>query len=140
MCLLNRIQNKNIEKIEHIQSGPWHQYDVLSCKVFGWEDMYMTADKVLDKDFININMITVADSIGGNTTDVTDKFIKEGNCLSTISDLKKEKGVLSIAGESKSLKAPIKIMWINQTRMMRFFTLCGNQNKIVEYIENILRR
>ena len=49
-------------------------------------------------------------------------------------------GVLSIAGISKILKAPMKIVWINQTQVLRFFTLVDNDLLIKKYVDTVARR
>ena len=49
-------------------------------------------------------------------------------------------GILSIAGISKTLKAPMKIVWINQTNALRFFTLVDNDLLIKKYVETVIRR
>ena len=49
-------------------------------------------------------------------------------------------GILSIAGISKTLKAPMKIVWINQTKVLRFFTSVDNDLLIKKYVETVIRR
>ena len=49
-------------------------------------------------------------------------------------------GFLSIAGFSKTLKAPTKIVWMNQTRVLRLFTLVDNDLLIKKYVETVVRR
>ena len=49
-------------------------------------------------------------------------------------------GVLSVAGISKTLGAPMKIVWINQTQVLRFFTLVEDELLIKKYAETTIRR
>ena len=48
--------------------------------------------------------------------------------------------MLSVAGMSKALKAPMKIVWINQTQVLRFFTLSDDELMLKKYIETMVRR
>lgn len=54
--------------------------------------------------------------------------------------MKTENGVLSIAGISTTLKVPIKIVWFNQTKILRFFTLIDDELLIKKYAETVIRR
>jgi hypothetical protein len=49
-------------------------------------------------------------------------------------------GGLSIAGISKTLQAPMKIVGINQTEALRFFTSVDNDLLIKKYVETVIRR
>ena len=55
-----------------------------------------------------------------------------------MAEVQEEKGVLSIAGESKRLKAPTKLVLFNQTNFIRVFSLEGSENRIKDYIESIV--
>ena len=72
--------------------------------------------------------------------DITESYNNSnGKCAET-QELKTEMGVLSIAGISKTLKAPMKIVWFNQTRVLRFFTTVDNDLLIKKYVETVIRR
>ena len=48
--------------------------------------------------------------------------------------------MLSIAGISRTLMAPMKIVWFNQTQVLRFFTLVDDDLLIRKYVETVIRR
>ena len=49
-------------------------------------------------------------------------------------------GILSVAGIIQTLKVPMKIVWFNQTRILRFFTLIDDELLIKKYVETVIRR
>ena len=54
--------------------------------------------------------------------------------------LKEECGMLSIAGHSRTLNDSVKIVWANQTRVLRLFTHINDETLITKYVETIIRR
>ena len=48
--------------------------------------------------------------------------------------------MLAVGGISRVLKAPVKIVWFNQTRILRFFTPVGDEQLMTRYIETVIRR
>lgn len=130
-----------IRDIKHIQSGSWHQYDVLlAAQGYGWNAMIGWADYMAASDLEDVDEITTTNSASGQDIDITESYkSNNGKCIET-PELKTEKGVLSIAGISKTLRAPMKIVWFNQTRVMRFFTTIGDEPLIQKYVETVIRR
>ena len=130
-----------IRDIKHIQSGVWHQYDVLlAARGYGWNTMIGWADYMAALDLEGVSEVTAANSAQGKDTDITESYkSSNGKCIET-PELKTEKGLLSIAGISKTLKAPMKIVWFNQTRVMRFFTTIGDEPLVQKYVETVIRR
>ena len=49
-------------------------------------------------------------------------------------------GSLSIAGHSRTLNDSVKIVWFNQTRVLRVFTLFNDETLITKYVETLIRR
>ena len=49
-------------------------------------------------------------------------------------------GILSIAGHSRTLNDSVKIVWYNQTRILRVFTHINDEVLITKYVETIIRR
>ena len=137
MGLFDKFKKKNNEEyiddvtfirdIKHIQSGPWHQYDVLlAAQGYGWDYMISSADYMAAADLENISQVT-SGFIDSEDTDITE-------------ELKNEAASLSVAGISKTLKAPMKIVWFNQTQVLRFFTIVDDETLIKKYIETVIRR
>ena len=48
--------------------------------------------------------------------------------------------MLAIGGISRTLKMPVKIVWFNQTRVLRFFTPVDDEMLLTKYIETVIRR
>ena len=130
-----------IQDVKHIEAKPWHQYDVLlAAKIYGWDMMIDWADYIAQADLDHITEVKTASNIGVKDKDITDSYSKHGGKCAQTPELKTEMGVLSIAGISKKLKAPLKIVWVNQTRVLRLFTLNGDELYIKKYIETMVRR
>ena len=129
-----------IRDIKHIQSGPWHQYDVLlAAQGYGWDYMMSSADYMAAADLENISQVT-SGFIDSEDTDITELY-KKSNCKCSETEiLKTETASLSVAGISKTLKAPMKIVWFNQTQVLRFFTIVDDETLIKKYIETVIRR
>ena len=51
-----------------------------------------------------------------------------------------KKVIFILCGISRELKAPMKIVWINQTRVLRFFTLLDDELFVRRYAETVVRR
>ena len=129
-----------IREIKHITSGPWHQYDVLlAARGYGWDMMKDWADYMSDADLEHISQVTTS-SLGAQEKDVTKSYTDNGGKCKNIPELNVEMGVLSVAGTSKTLGAPMKIVWINQTQVLRFFTLVEDELLIKKYAETTIRR
>ena len=68
-----------IRDIKHIQSGPWHQYDVLlAAQGYGWDYMISSADYMAAADLENISQVT-SGFIDSEDTDITELY-KKSNC------------------------------------------------------------
>ena len=48
--------------------------------------------------------------------------------------------LLAIGGISRTLMMPVKIVWFNQTRVLRFFTPVDDEILLTKYIETVIRR
>ena len=130
-----------IRELKHIPAGPWHQYDILlAARPYGWDMMLDWADYMAGADLMNISQVTSAPLAGGPETNLTDSYqAHSGSCRET-PELQEESGVLSVAGISRTLHAPMKIVWFNQTRVLRFFTLLDDESLINKYAETAIRR
>ena len=47
---------------------------------------------------------------------------------------------LGLGGMSKIIGAPVKIVWFNQTRVIRIFTPADNEDLLTKYAETMIRR
>lgn len=129
-----------IREIKHIPAGPWHQYDVLlAARGYGWDTMKDWADYMSEADLEHISQVTTG-SFGIQEKDITKSYTDNGGRCKNTPELNVEMGVLSVAGMSKTLKAPMKIVWINQTQVLRFFTLVDDELLIKKYVETTIRR
>ena len=129
-----------IREIKHITSGPWHQYDVLlAARGYGWDMMKDWADYMSDADLEHISQVTTG-SLGVQEKDITKSYADNGGKCKNTPELNLEMGILSVAGMSKTLRAPMKIVWINQTQVLRFFTLVEDELLIKKYVETTIRR
>ncbi|MBQ9762041.1 MAG: hypothetical protein IJV82_03080 [Oscillospiraceae bacterium] len=129
-----------IREIKHISAGLWHQYDVLlAAHGYGWDMMKDWADYMADADLEHISQVTTS-SLGIQEKDITKSYIDNGGRCKNTPELNVEMGVLSVAGMSKTLRAPMKIVWLNQTQVLRFFTLVNDELLIKKYVETTIRR
>lgn len=129
-----------IRDMKHIPSGPWHQYDILLAAAgYDWKFMIDWADYMASADLEQISQVT-AGSINSESNDITESY-KNSNCkCADTKELQEEIASLSIAGISETLKAPMKIVWFNQTKILRFFTIIDDDTLIKKYAEAVVRR
>ena len=78
--------------------------------------------------------------MGVTPNDITKSYLQNGGKCSRTPELSTECGSLTIAGISKVLKAPLKIVWINQTQVLRFFTSIDDEALVSRYAETTIRR
>lgn len=129
-----------IRDIKHIQSGAWHQYDILlAARGYGWDMMKVWADYMSEADLEHVSQVCVG-SLGSHESDITKSYTANGEKCQNTPELNNESGMLSVAGISKILKAPLKIVWINQTQVLRFFTFVDDELLIKKYAETVVRR
>ncbi len=129
-----------IREFKHLTSGPWHQYDVLlAARGYGWDMMKDWADYMSEADLAHISQVTTG-SLGISEQDITSSYATNGGKCKSTPELETEMGILTIAGISKTLQAPMKIVWFNQTQVLRFFTSVNNELLIKKYVETTIRR
>lgn len=129
-----------IREIKHTTLEPWHQYDVLlAARGYGWNTMKSWANYVGEADLESISEVT-AGHLGIEEEDITHSFKHNGSKFETTPELEVEMGVLSIAGISKTLGAPVKIVWVNQTQILRIFTTIDNDALMEKYVETTIRQ
>ena len=129
-----------IREMKRVPCGAWQQYDVLlAARGYGWDMMKDWADYMSDADLEHISQVTVA-SPGAQEKDVTQPYADHGGKCKNTPALDVEMGMLSVAGMSKTLRAPMKIVWINQTKVLRFFTMTEDEVLMKKYVETMVRR
>ncbi|WP_419563384.1 hypothetical protein [Ruminococcus sp.] len=101
--------------------------------------MISSADYMAAADLENISQVT-SGFIDSEDTNITELYKKSNGKFSETEELKNEAASLSVAGISKALKTPMKIVWFNQTQVLRFFTIVDDETLIKKYIETVIRR
>ena len=129
-----------IKDMRHSTVGPFHQYDVLLyAQPYGWAYMVDAADYLLRADLKDITEVKTGD-YGTGGYDITDSYHEHGDKIKDTPQLKLEQGFLSVAGTSAVIGVPVKVVWVNQTRAMRIFTLKDDELLIKKYVETVIRR
>ena len=129
-----------IREIKHTK-GKWQQYDVLlEARGYGWDAMVDWATYMEHADLDNISTITTSAMANMPETELIDYYRKSQGSIKEFDKLSAEQGVLAIGGISRVLKAPVKIVWFNQTRVLRLFTPIDDEELLTRYIETVIRR
>ena len=129
-----------IQQIECTPVGAWRQYDVLlAARGYGWEMMRDWADYMVQADLEGISVVN-AGSMGEAVRDFTESYRAHGRECKQTPELEREYGYLAIGGLSPTLLAPVKIVWYNQTRVLRLFAPIEDADKMACYVETMVRR
>ena len=129
-----------IAEIKHSMCGAWHQYDVsLAARGYGWGAMLDWADYMVSADLDHISKASKSMIVGAPEENILDEYIKIGS-FKEMPLLQEEAGILSVGGMSKTVGGPVQIVWINQTRFLRFFTITDNEDLMRRYVETVIRR
>lgn len=131
-----------IKSMHHTSPGGtiWQQYDVvLDARGYGWDAMKDWADYMAEADLEHISEVMVG-TLGAEKRNLTESYASHGGKCKQTPELETEQGYLSIAGNSRTLMAPMKIVWINQTNTLRFFTLERKDFLMMKYVETVVRR
>lgn len=129
-----------IKEIRHLNSGLWQQYDILlASQGYGWDYMISSAAYMSKNDLKDISSITIG-TVNGEEKELIDEYRKNHERINQLPELPTEHGSLSVAGISATLSAPVKIVWFNQTKVMRFFTFVDDELLMAKYIETVIRR
>lgn len=130
-----------IKELHHVMTGVWHEYDViLNARGYGWEMILSWADYLKKTDLSHISTVTVAAIAGAADKELIDEYRSSGEDFAKMSILQSEWGVFAIGGVSKAVGAPVKCVWYNQTKVLRFFTLTADEDLMTRYIETMIRR
>ena len=130
-----------IQDMKHQVSGHWHQYDVLlAARGYGWETMLDWADYMEKADLGPLGTLTTQEIAGAGEREWIDEYRASGETLRSFGPLTAERGVLAIGGGSRAIPSPVKIVWFNQTRVLRVFSLLDDKTLMRRYIETVIRR
>lgn len=134
-----------IQEMQHLSGKVglllWQQYDILlAAQQYCWETMVDYVAYLETADLDKIDSIQVADLAGEPTVELVHVYNQSKGGLKNFEQLKEEKGTLSIAGHSRALNDSVKIVWFNQTRVLRVFTLINNETLVKKYVETLIRR
>ena len=128
-----------VKEIKHLSLGAWHQYDILiDARIYGWDAMIDWAEYMVANDLDMISEVTVS-AMGQEDRNITEEYRQAGS-FRTMETLKEEFNCLSVAGMSKGVGGPLKIVWFNQSRMLRFFTIANDEARMRNYAETMIRR
>ncbi len=130
-----------IEDMKHTMNGVWQQYDVLlASRGYGWDYMVDTAAYMESADLDSISTITTSEMADMPETELIGAYRKTQGSIKHFDRLSVEQGQLALGGISRVLKAPVKIVWFNQTRVLRFFTPIDDDILMTKYVETVIRR
>ena len=134
-----------IQEMQHLSGKVglllWQQYDILlAAQQYCWETMVDYVAYLETADLDKRDSIQVADLAGEPTVELVHVYNQSKGGLKNFEQLKEEKGTLSIAGHSRALNDSVKIVWFNQTRVLRVFTLINNETLVKKYVETLIRR
>lgn len=118
----------------------WQQYDfLLATHPYFWEYMVDWADYMETADFDSLESLQIG-ALCENDLELAHVYNQNKVGLKNFERLKEEMGSLSIAGHSRTLNDSVKIVWFNQTRVLRVFTLINDETLITKYVETLIRR
>ena len=129
-----------IAEMKHTMHGIWHCYDVeIAASGYGWEDILDWADYLVSVDLDDISKATKNSFAGEKEEDILHEY-NQYKSFKEMPSLKEENGILSIGGISKALKGHVMIVWFNQSKSLRFFTMKDYEELMIRYVETMIRR
>ena len=134
-----------IQEIKHLHGNAgnvvWQQYDILlAAQHYDWETIVDWAAYMESADIDKIDSIAVADLNDDTGIELAHVYNLNKVGLKNFERLVEEHGILSIAGHSHTLNDSVKIVWYNQTRVLRLFTHINDETLVTKYVETIIRR
>lgn len=129
----------NINAVSHVKCGVWHQYDILlSGTIYGWEYILNWADYMAASDMKQIDLVSLADP-GSGDINITGEF-EQYLSIKNMPSVMEEHSTLGLAGTGNMSRGPIKIVWFNQTKMLRIFITTRNDEFILKYVDTMVKR
>lgn len=137
---VNKDNKSYIAEVKHIE-GPWNQYDfLLDAQGYGWDYMVDSADYMTKAELEHIGTVSISKTLGSNEEELVDEFNAVGGSIKKMKSLSEEAGALGLGGMSKIIGAPVKIVWLNQTGILRIFSPVNDEELFTRYAESIIRR
>ena len=128
-----------IRDIKFTVNGAWTQCEaVIEGTIYDWDHILGSADYMIGKDLSSVLQVTIQ-SKGTQETNCLAEYKKCGS-IKAMPSLTEEKGLLSIAGRSKKLAQPTKIVWLNRKNTLRIFTTSPDDDAIRCYIKDMINR
>ena len=117
-----------IQEMKHLYGkygfAVWQQYDfLLATQHYGWETMVDWASYMESADIDKLDSIVVADMTDDTGIELAHVYNQDKVGLKNFERLVEEHGILSIAGNSRTLNDSVKIVWYNQTRVLNSHAL-----------------
>lgn len=133
-----------IQEMQHLSGKVgftiWQQYDILlAARPYDWETMVDWANYVEAEDLDSLDSIRIGGP-GQEDVELVHVYNQNKVGLKNFDRLKEESGSLSVAGQSRTLNDSVQIVWFNQMRTLRIFTLINNETLIRKYAETLIRR
>ena len=133
-----------IQEMKHLSGKVgfvlWQQYDVLlAARPYSWETMVDWAGYMETADFDSIDSMAIG-APGEQDIELAHVYNQSKVGIKNFDRLADEQGSLSIAGHSRTLNDSVKIVWFNQTRVLRVFTIINDEMLITKYVETLIRR
>ena len=119
---------------------------VIILNHFIWHQEAMAGDYAIDSaeyitkaDLRDIGTVCVTFNLGAEATELVDEYRSCGESLKNMHSLK-EGADIGIGGVSQTIGAPVKIVWFNQTRILRIFSPVNDEVLFKKYFETLIRR
>ncbi|KRL85069.1 hypothetical protein FC50_GL001863 [Lacticaseibacillus pantheris DSM 15945 = JCM 12539 = NBRC 106106] len=130
-----------IADLKHSVHGDWHQYDILiAARGYDWNYAVSAAEYLIHSDLTNIGTLTISD-IENSSQELISNFDASGGNLRNLPQLEQEQASLGVGGFSRQLKAPIKVIWFNQTHFIRCLSpVIDDEERIRPYVAAMIER
>ena len=116
------MNDTRIVELKHIP-GDWHQYDIKLNFGYGWGYILKSAAQLIQKDLLTVDTITTVDAKTREAKELIEAYNAAGQKLESCKEIQTEAGAFAIGGNSSEFKLPTKVIWFNQTQVLRIFTI-----------------
>lgn len=120
--------------------GFFSRYELLLNGAYGWGFMQDAVQWLIDHDLDDVRTFSASVMPGFGEIELIDELVNnEMKVLQCPTVQEEDFGVLSVGGESKTLNCRVKLVFFNQTRVMRIFCeLMPDMQRAREYVETVL--
>ena len=103
--------------------------------------MVCGAQDMADADLKPMDTLTCTLTLHGGEEEFIDEYRESGGKIAEVPGiLEEEWSSLAVGGRSRVLSALVKIVWFNQTRVLRIFSTAKDETLMMRYAETLLRR